>query len=196
MPYYRKKPITVEARQYTGDNYIELRDWSDFHVLLSEYNGKTPCVYTLEGPTRFDEGDYIIKGTHGEFYPCQKDVFEEIYEPSDKHDVAIKPTPVKTLKPGDFFRDGGQTFQIADIEQNDDIVEIVYYTGTGALVNSFFLTPDDTLDKVVGTTDKGTHVLKKESVKDLVEELLNINRSLNAIIRIAVDNGVDPFQQN
>lgn len=28
----------------------------------------------------FDEGDYIIKGVRGEFYPCQKDIFEETYE--------------------------------------------------------------------------------------------------------------------
>ena len=27
-----------------------------------------------------------------------------------------------------------------------------------------------------------------------VDELLNINRAINAIIRIAADNGVDPFQ--
>lgn len=25
MPYYRKKPILIEARQYTGDNFLELR---------------------------------------------------------------------------------------------------------------------------------------------------------------------------
>ena len=24
--------------------------------------------------------DYIIKGVRGEFYPCQKDIFEETYE--------------------------------------------------------------------------------------------------------------------
>ena len=35
MPYYRKKPILVEARQYTGDNFLEL---SDDHVALSDYN--------------------------------------------------------------------------------------------------------------------------------------------------------------
>ena len=29
MPYYRKKPIAIEARQYTGDNFLELQDWSD-----------------------------------------------------------------------------------------------------------------------------------------------------------------------
>lgn len=26
------------------------------------------------------EGDYVIKGAHGEFYSCQKDIFEETYE--------------------------------------------------------------------------------------------------------------------
>lgn len=59
MPYYRKKPIAIEARQYNDDAI---------------------CVYTLEGPMWFDEGDYIIKGVRGEFYPCQKDIFEETYE--------------------------------------------------------------------------------------------------------------------
>lgn len=50
MPYYRKKPIPVEARQYTGDNFLELQDWSDDHVALSDYNDDAICVYTLEGP--------------------------------------------------------------------------------------------------------------------------------------------------
>ena len=26
------------------------------------------------------EGDYIIKGVNGEFYPCKADIFEETYE--------------------------------------------------------------------------------------------------------------------
>lgn len=80
MPYYRKKPIPLEARQYTGDNFLELQDWSDDHVALSDYNDDAICVYTLDGPMWFDEGDYIIKGVRGEFYPCQKDIFEETYE--------------------------------------------------------------------------------------------------------------------
>lgn len=29
-----------------------------------------------------NENDYIIKGVHGEFYPCKPDIFEETYEPS------------------------------------------------------------------------------------------------------------------
>lgn len=27
-----------------------------------------------------NHGDYIIKGVHGEFYPCKPDIFEESYE--------------------------------------------------------------------------------------------------------------------
>ena len=110
--------------------------------------------------------------------------------------ITIKPTSAKTLKRGDLFRDGGQTFQIAGIEKNDedDVVEIIYYTGTSTFVNSFFLSPDDTLDKVVDTTNEKTLVLKKEGIKALADELLNINRAVNDVIRIAADNGVDPFQ--
>lgn len=83
MPYYRKKPILVEARQYTGDNFLELQDWSADHVELSDYRDDAICVYTLGGRLWFDEGDYVIKGARGEFYPCQKDIFEETYEKVD-----------------------------------------------------------------------------------------------------------------
>lgn len=88
--------------------------------------------------------------------------------------ITIEPMSAKTLKRGDFFRDGGQTFRIANIEQSDEVIEIVYYTGTSSFVNSFFLSPDDTLDKVVDTSDKRALVL-------------NINRAVNTIIRIAAD---------
>lgn len=80
MPYYRKKPIPVEAIQYTGDNFLELQAWSNDHVTLSDYNEDAICVYTPGGLLWFDEGDYVIKGVSGEFYPCQKDIFEETYE--------------------------------------------------------------------------------------------------------------------
>ena len=63
-----------------------------------------------------------------------------------------------------------------------------------SFINSFFLSPDDTLDKVVDSADKGTLILKKKDIKALADELLNINRALNAIIRISADSGVDPFQ--
>lgn len=29
---------------------------------------------------RDESGDFIIKGAHGEFYPCKPDIFEKTYE--------------------------------------------------------------------------------------------------------------------
>lgn len=56
--------------------------------------------------------------------------------------IAIRPTPIKDLNPGDVFR-------IAGFERDEDVVGITSYFGVGGLVNSIFLSPDDTLDKVI-----------------------------------------------
>lgn len=63
--------------------------------------------------------------------------------------ITVQPTPVKCLKPNDLFRDGGQNFRIAGFERDEKVVEITYYIGVGDLVNSFYMSPDDTLDLVV-----------------------------------------------
>ena len=43
-------------------------------------------IKTLEGDMQTSEGDYIIKGLRGEFYPCKPDVFEKKYELSEQTD--------------------------------------------------------------------------------------------------------------
>lgn len=63
--------------------------------------------------------------------------------------ITVQPTPTKELNPGDIFRDGGQNFRIARVECDENIVEITYYIGIDDLVNSFYLSPDDTLDLVI-----------------------------------------------
>ena len=37
-------------------------------------------IWTLEGVMTIKEGDWIIKGVEGEFYPCKPDIFEKTYE--------------------------------------------------------------------------------------------------------------------
>jgi len=37
-------------------------------------------IDTLEGGHIVCPGDWIIKGVHGEFYPCKPDIFLETYE--------------------------------------------------------------------------------------------------------------------
>lgn len=63
--------------------------------------------------------------------------------------ITIQPTPVKDLKPDDLFRDGGQNFRIAGFERDEGVIEITHYIGVSDLVNSFYLSPDDTFDKII-----------------------------------------------
>lgn len=63
--------------------------------------------------------------------------------------ITIQPTPVKDLKPGNIFRDGGQNYRIAGLERDENVVEIAYYIGVGDLINYFHLSPDDALDLVI-----------------------------------------------
>lgn len=73
---YRKKPVVVEAVQWTGDNTSEIMKW----VGGKAYFRDTLYIKTLEGDYRASVGDYIIKGVKGEFYPCKPDIFERTYE--------------------------------------------------------------------------------------------------------------------
>ena len=88
MAKFRKKPIVVEAQQYTGHNGCKLTSWSNGKVIESpvcEPTEDNPTgyyiqVFTLEGVMTGIVGDYIIKGINGEFYPCKPDIFEKTYE--------------------------------------------------------------------------------------------------------------------
>ncbi len=79
---YRKKPAVVDAIQYKkGLKHKALKPAYD-HM-----NGKTPIgvgINTLEGFMLVQEGDWIIKGVAGEFYPCKPNIFEQTYELVEK----------------------------------------------------------------------------------------------------------------
>lgn len=79
MAKYRKKPVVIEAIQWTGDNLKELRQMDGFNAVHTCFGGHLK-VGTLEGNMSATVGDYIIKGVHGEFYPCKPDIFEKTYE--------------------------------------------------------------------------------------------------------------------
>ena len=86
---YRKRPVVVEAVQWNGSNLDELlrfmRDPDNEDLLPAPGVGHTPSeghltIPTLEGRMIAEAGDWIIKGTKGEFYPCKPDIFEATYE--------------------------------------------------------------------------------------------------------------------
>lgn len=79
----RKKPVVVDIYKYTGDG-LEALNWSaeftDTSTPLLVRPGYGLFIQTLEGEMHVSEGDIIIRGVSGEFYPCKPDIFEKTYE--------------------------------------------------------------------------------------------------------------------
>ena len=87
MGEYKKKPVVIEAIQFTGKNFFEIHKFTNgnAHDYYTQPEGYTTCIInTLEGIHIATEGDYIIKGVQGEFYPCKPDIFAETYEVADR----------------------------------------------------------------------------------------------------------------
>lgn len=89
---YTKKPITIEAMCFDDYSLKKLDELSEFVgeklELFSEdvLNPKIQ-IQTLEGPIYASIGDMIIKGVHGEFYPCKPDIFEKTYDKEGLRDM-------------------------------------------------------------------------------------------------------------
>ena len=87
---YRKKPVVIEAIQWNGANFEEVKrfvgDSLNYSICDTAWKvGKgaphvSIGISTLEGLMQVTKGDYIIKGVNGEFYPCKPDIFEKTYE--------------------------------------------------------------------------------------------------------------------
>lgn len=90
MPFYRKKPVVIEAMQFDGSpqSAMVIVDWMQVvggvepsHRAPSYRPGiETLFIYTLEGVMEASAGDYVIRGVQGEFYPCKPDIFAKTYE--------------------------------------------------------------------------------------------------------------------
>lgn len=90
---FRKKPVVIDAVQWTGSNIGDMLKFVDFSLLPDDgqYVGGPGIGYvpalgeltipTLEGDHTASAGDWIIKGVAGEFYPCKPDIFDQTYEP-------------------------------------------------------------------------------------------------------------------
>ena len=82
MPEFRKKPVVIEAIQFTDEqkdrafNFITCNRYPD----RDKDGNPTIRIQTLEGEIIASLGDWIIKGIQGEFYPCKPDIFEATYE--------------------------------------------------------------------------------------------------------------------
>lgn len=90
MPLFKKKPVVIEAMQFTTNNEAgsptmdAIVNWANqgSDVVRAWHNGTDIFIATLEGEMRATVGDWIIRGVKGEFYPCKPDIFEATYEPA------------------------------------------------------------------------------------------------------------------
>ena len=86
---YRKKPVVIEAIkfEYNDEGINKLSEFcgdSLGSITKARHMGALAEAYikTLEDGSKNQvrhiatEGDYIIKGISGEFYPCKPDIFE------------------------------------------------------------------------------------------------------------------------
>lgn len=83
---FRKRPVVIEAIQFKGDNRREVLAFISPELVegitTSEASSSRPLyIETLEGTMKASLGDWIIRGTAGELYPCKPNIFADTYEP-------------------------------------------------------------------------------------------------------------------
>ena len=100
MAKFRKKPVVIEAVKLGWDTWQEICEFvpkpyfergvyldDDGNPLLADKTSERMglLLNTLEsnavtGSLMATQGDWIIKGVKGEFYPCKADIFEATYD--------------------------------------------------------------------------------------------------------------------
>lgn len=97
---YRKKPVVIEAMRLEWPTWQEMCEfvgvgpnkdqprgvYIDANGNFSEVPTREMrlglLIPTLEGEMLAVEGDWIIRGVAGEFYPCKPEIFDATYEPA------------------------------------------------------------------------------------------------------------------
>ncbi|MBY7007891.1 hypothetical protein FDB14_15250 [Clostridium botulinum] len=86
---FRKKPVEIEAVQFTDSNKNQVYNWAmeiQMNISHSWDKDNKPCltIPTLEGEMICSLGDYLIKEPFPtdwrKIYPCKEDIFKKTYE--------------------------------------------------------------------------------------------------------------------
>lgn len=87
---FRKKPVEIEAVRFDGTSFSAegIKAWVNGnggqatvnYFNWDDYGRMELCIQTLEGRMLVSDGDYVIRGVAGEFYPCKPDIFAATYD--------------------------------------------------------------------------------------------------------------------
>lgn len=83
--YFKKKPlasmqVVTEAVRFDGENHESIIEWAGTTNWLVFSSPAGLIIRTLDGLVLASPGDWIIRGTKGEIYPCKPDVFAATYQ--------------------------------------------------------------------------------------------------------------------
>lgn len=86
---YRKKPVEIQAIQWTGDNASDVREFAEpafavLHDLDRELLNNPECTAELYVAANsvwmaIETGEWILQDERG-FYPCKPDIFAQTYD--------------------------------------------------------------------------------------------------------------------
>lgn len=82
MPTFRKKPIEIQAVQWTGQNLLEVDEFLGGRQPIDVPEAAIRLI-TIHGDAAWARpGDWIIpEPVRGRFYPCAPDIFAATYDP-------------------------------------------------------------------------------------------------------------------
>lgn len=153
--YFRKKQVVIEAVKFedTPESITAISNLNIDSVVAVGYLEQRPPkirISTLEGEMIAQLGDYIIKGVHGELYPCKPDIFDETYEMCNEPSVMNFGQALEQIKSGNTVaRKGwnGKGIYIGLIKPKDGDAmthDFIYIDTTGLQTDN----PDAPLDRV------------------------------------------------
>lgn len=81
MGFYRNKPMIVEALQWTGENFDEIKCFCHDAYLDFDYQKSEISLFIAGLKERHiaNDGDYIVKKETGGFYICEPNAFLKNY---------------------------------------------------------------------------------------------------------------------
>ena len=79
---FRRKPVVIDAIQWTGDNYAEVFEFTEGNVYPTKPHSDTLALSSNDD-VKVEKGDYITRIASGAYGLCKEEAFKKIYEPAE-----------------------------------------------------------------------------------------------------------------
>lgn len=147
---YRKKPVIIDAIQWTGSNEFDIIEFIRDDSYYFEFNAenKTIKIKTLEGIMTANVEDYIIRGVKGEYYPCKPDIFKQTYDILGEDDALIG--DFKTENDKDFVYTSNGWVQVYKTKEEKLMYQVLEEVNKlKSIIENHYGIKDNSKDKLI-----------------------------------------------